>query len=107
MPTPYYRRAARKPAGHGRVIRIIAIVAVAAVVITGCGIFGPRLIHRCDNCDKTFFGTGYYANVLSDALASLHGSDGKILCRACAETNHALEILAGKSLDDFKRPLFG
>ena len=33
--------------------------------------------------------------------------DDKILCRECAESDHALEILTGKSLEDFKRPLFG
>ena len=87
--------------------RIIAIVLVLAVLVA-CGvIFIPRLVHHCDNCDKLFFGTGYSANIVTNTLSSFHGKDDKILCRECAESDHALEILTGKSLEDFKRPLFG
>lgn len=103
---PYYQRAKKKksnPRINGKVI-VIALVIILA--ITGGVIFTPRLVHHCDNCDKLFVGTGYYANGVSNALSSLNGNGDKILCRDCAETNHALEILAGKSLEDFRRPLF-
>lgn len=102
----HYRRP-KKNGGRPHVNgRMIAIVVVIALLIASGIVFAPRLVHRCDNCDKLFVGTGYYANVVSNALSALQGNDDKILCRDCAETNHALEILAGKSLDDFKRPLF-
>ncbi len=99
--------AQRRRMRAGRVGRIVAIVLVVAVIATAGFVFVPRLVHHCDNCDKLILGTGYSANVVSNALSSLSGTGDKILCRECAETNHALEIIAGKSLDDFKRPLFG
>ena len=86
--------------------RIIAAV-LAVVLLAGAVLLGFQLVHRCDNCDKVFFGTGYYANAITDALSTLNGNGEKLLCRECAETDHALEILAGKSLEDFRRPLFG
>ena len=102
----HYRRP-RKNSGKLHVNgRLIALVVVIALLITSGIVFIPRLVHRCDNCDKLFVGTGYYANVVSNTLSSLQGNEDKILCRDCAETNHALEILAGKSLEDFRRPLF-
>ncbi len=86
--------------------RIVAIVLIAAIVI-GIGVlFGPRLLHTCSNCDSFFVGTGYRANIVSNALTSLSGNESKILCRTCAEKNHAVAILAGKSLEDFRIPLF-
>lgn len=87
-------------------LRIIAELVIAAALITSGVIFLPRLVHHCDNCGSLFFGTGYYANTVSNALSSLRGKENKILCRGCAESNHSIEIALGESLDDFKRPLF-
>ena len=89
--------------GRSKIIVIILVV----LILAGAGIvFGPRLVHRCSNCDKVFVGTGYYANIISDAVTTLTGEDEKILCKDCAEDEHAVSIFAGKSVEDFKRPLF-
>ena len=89
-----------------KVMRLISIILVIAILVTGGIVLGPRLVHHCDNCDKLFVGTGYYANIISDSVSSLFGNDSKILCSECAEISHALELMAGKSLSDFRRPLF-
>lgn len=82
-----------------------ALVLVVAIVAAAV-IFVPRLTHTCDNCADFFVGTGYTANVVSNAITSLSGQEDKILCKDCAAREHALSIAAGKSLNDFKRPLF-
>ena len=98
------RRKARSRGGSG--LKAAAVVVVIALVVSLGVVFCPRLIHRCDNCDKLILGTGYYANVVSNAIGSLTGNAEKILCRDCAAREHAIAIAAGKSLSDFKRPLF-
>lgn len=80
----------------------IAIIAVAVVVLVSGIIFVPRLVHKCDDCGDIFIGTGYKANVVSD----LFSKDEQIICKECAETQHALSIALGKSVEDFKRGLF-
>lgn len=89
-----------------RPMRGIVTILVVAAVIAAAIVFVPRLTHTCDNCGDFFVGTGYTANVVSNALTSLSGQEDKILCKDCAAKEHALAITAGKSLDDFKRPLF-
>ena len=79
-----------------KIICVVLIVVLAAV-------FLPRLIHKCDNCEKIFVGTGYNANVISDLISDIQNKDEKILCKDCAEKEHPL---AGDSLKDYKRPLF-
>ena len=86
--------------------KVIALVLVAAILVAGGIVFVPRLVHHCSNCDKLILGTGYYANVVTNTLAGFNGNGEKILCRDCAEKDHSLEILAGKTLDEFRRPLF-
>ena len=106
-PQPYYRRVSKHSGTPlGILLKLLPIVLVAALLVS-CGVvFVPRLVHHCDNCDQLFFGTGYRANIVSNALSTITGKDNKILCRACAEKDHAIEILAGKSVEDFKLPLF-
>lgn len=79
-----------------KILAVVAVVAVLGVV------FVPRLVHECGDCGKTFFGTGYEPNLVSDLLTD----EDKVICKECAELEHALSILAGKSLDEFKRGLF-
>ncbi|MCR5783064.1 MAG: hypothetical protein K6G90_10065 [Clostridia bacterium] len=79
------------------IIVVIVLVAVLAIV------FVPRLVHKCDNCGKTFVGTGYSGNIISEALADRE----KILCKDCAEKEHAVSGFFGGSIEDYKRPLFG
>lgn len=87
-------------------IRTIAIIVAIAAVLVLAVVFVPRLTHHCDNCERFFIGTGYSAAALSDLVTSLTGQADKILCKDCAMQEHALEIGLGKSLDDFKLPLF-
>ena len=100
-----------KPARRGGsavsgIMPIIAVVLVLAIIVAAGVIFIPRLTHTCDNCGHFFFGTGYYANAVTNALTDWAGADSKILCLDCAVTEHALAIATGKSISDFERPLF-
>ena len=83
-------------------ITAVVVIAVVALLI----VFVPRLTHNCDNCDTFFIGTGYHANGVSNAVTSITGQEDKILCEECAAQEHALSIAFGKTLDEFKRPLF-
>ena len=84
----------------------IAIISAAAVVIIALGVFfGIKLIHRCDNCGKIFFGTGYVGSGLNQLVDRDY-----ICCKDCAEKKHAWEISifgGNHSLDEFKKPFFG
>lgn len=80
----------------------IVVIAVAVIVLVSGIIFVPRLSHKRDDCGNVFIGTGYKANVVSDFFSK----DEQIICRECAETQHALSIALGKSVEDFKRELF-
>lgn len=84
---------------------IVAAVLIVAIIVAAV-VFVPRLTHTCDNCADFFVGTGYTANIVSNAITSLSGQNDKILCKDCAAKEHALAIASGKSMDDFKRPLF-
>ena len=81
--------------------KIISLVVVVAIIVAGI-IFVPKIAHTCDDCEKFFLGAGYEPNIVEDFLSS----EGQIICKKCAEKQHALSIAMGKSLDDFKRDLF-
>ena len=93
-------------ASSRRIATVIIIVAAVALIAAFCIVLGPRLVHHCDNCDKLFFGTGYKANLISDALTTITGKESKVICRECAKKEHALSIASGASLEDFRIPLF-
>ena len=81
--------------------KIISLVVVVAII--GAGIlFVPKIAHTCDDCEKFFLGAGYEPNIVEDLLSS----EEQIICKKCAEKQHAISIAMGKSLDDFKRDLF-
>lgn len=81
--------------------KIISLVVVVAII--GAGIlFVPKIAHTCDDCGKFFLGAGYEPNIVEDLLSS----EEQIICKKCAEKQHAISISMGKSLDDFKRDLF-
>lgn len=82
--------------------KIISIAIVVVVVIIAGVVFIPRLAHTCDDCGEFFIGTGYEANVVSD----LFSKDEQIICKDCAEKQHAVTIALGKSVEDYKRKLF-
>ena len=81
--------------------KIISLVVVVAIVVAGI-VFIPEIAHTCDDCEKFFIGAGYEPNIIEDLLSD----EDQIICKACAEEQHALAIAAGKTLDDFKRDLF-
>ena len=88
-------------------IRSIIVALAVVVLIAAAVVLVPRLTHACDNCGDFFVGTGYTANAVSNVITSITGQEDKVLCEDCAIKEHALEIATGKSIDEFKRPLFG
>ena len=86
--------------------KLLAFVLVVAIIAGACAVFGPRLLHNCDNCGAFFIGTGYYTNIISSTLANLTGGEDKVICGDCAARDHALALAAGQSIEEFKRPLF-
>ena len=81
--------------------KVIIIVLILALIAAGI-VFVPRLCHDCDDCGEFFIGTGYEPN----AALGLVAEDIKVICETCAQEHHALEIAFGKTLEDFKLPLF-
>ena len=81
--------------------KIIALIVVIAIVVAGI-IFIPKITHNCDDCGKFFVGAGYEPNVVEDLLSE----EEQVICKGCAEEQHALAIMMGKSVNDFKRELF-
>lgn len=81
--------------------KIIAIVVAVVIVLMGI-FFVPRLCHTCDECDKFFIGAGYQPNIVNDLLSS----EKVVLCKDCAEKQHAVSLAMGKDLDDFKHDIF-
>lgn len=81
--------------------KIISLIIVIAVVIVGI-IFVPKITHTCDDCEKFFLGAGYEPNVLEDFISD----EKQIICKDCAEDQHAIAIAIGKSIDEFKYELF-
>ncbi len=81
--------------------KIVTIIIIAALVVAGI-VFGPKLIHTCDDCGKFFIGTGYEPNIVSDVLSE----DELTICKDCAEKQHALSSLIGQDVDDYKKSLF-
>ena len=81
--------------------KIISLVVVVAIIVAGI-LFVPKIAHTCDDCEKFFLGAGYEPNIVEDLLSS----EEQIICKKCAEKQHAISIAMGKSLDDFKRDLF-
>lgn len=81
--------------------KIVPIILVIIVIVAAV-IFCPKLMHTCDDCGKFFIGTGYEPNIIEDMLAS----EDMIICKDCAQEQHALSSLVGQSLDEYKIDLF-
>lgn len=81
--------------------KIISLAVIVVIVIVGI-VFVPKVVHTCDDCEKFFLGAGYEPSIVEDLLSS----EEQIICKKCAEEQHALSIAMGKSVDDFKRDLF-
>lgn len=81
--------------------KIVVFVMVIFIVVLGI-IFLPKVMHTCDDCGNFFMGVGYEPNVLGELLSN----EKQIICKDCAEEQHAVSIALGKSIDDFKYRLF-
>ena len=81
--------------------KMIALAVAVAIVVAGI-VFVPKLVHTCDDCGKFFVGTGYEPNIVQDLLSAKE----QVICKQCAEKQHALGIAMGKTVKDFKLPLF-
>lgn len=81
--------------------KIISLIVAAVIIVAGI-IFVPKLAHTCDSCDKFFVGVGYERNMVSSLIAEEDG----VICKECAELEHAVSIALGKSVEEFKRDLF-
>lgn len=81
--------------------KIISLVVVAVIVIAGV-VFIPKVTHTCDDCGKFFIGAGYEPNIVEDLISD----EEQIICKDCAEEQHAISIAMGKSLDNYKREIF-
>lgn len=81
--------------------KIISLVVVAVIVIAGV-VFIPKVTHTCDDCGKFFIGAGYEPNIVEDLISD----EEQIICKDCAEEQHAISIAMGKSLDNYKKEIF-
>lgn len=81
--------------------KLISFVLVIAIIAAGI-VLAPKIAHTCGDCEKFFIGAGYEPNVVEDLLSDTE----QIICKECAEKQHALAIALGKSVDEFKRDLF-
>ena len=81
--------------------KIITSVLVM-VLVFACARVAPKVVHKCDDCGNYFVGAGYEANVVEDMLTD----EEQIICKECAEKQHAVAIALGKSVEDYKRDLF-
>ncbi len=80
-----------------------AVVVVIIVVVLGI-IFIPKLCHTCDDCEDFFVGRGYEPIAIAEWFTD--EDEDYTICKDCAEKHHAIEILAGADVDDFKKDLF-
>ena len=78
----------------GTILLIVVLLAAAVFLAT-------RLVNSCSDCEKRFFGLGYEGNLIDQAV----DEEEQILCEDCARKHHALSLLAGKELDEYKRIL--
>ena len=78
--------------------QVIAVALIVGLLV----FFGPKLIHKCDDCGKIFVGTGYTPN----AVENIVNSDQEIICKECAEKQHAVAGFFDGDIEDYRRGLF-
>ena len=98
------------------IIAYIGIIAVVLVITVAAGAFIASAVHKCDECEATFYGSGYYKEkdsegVVGSLIGSLLGGsqavpletvEGVVICRNCAENNISVQTYL-RDVDDFKR----
>ncbi len=82
--------------------KIITTVLSVAIVLLACLIVGAKLLHTCSDCGDFFVGTGYEPGIIAETFVKETG----VICKYCAEKQHALEIALGKTVEDFRIGLF-
>jgi len=75
---------------------------VTAVVVLVLLLYIPYYVNRCYDCEKVFVGVGYEPNILSEIIYEHE----PVICKECAENQHVLSIALGKSVEEFRKPLF-
>lgn len=86
-----------RSSGKTKTGTILLVIVLLAIVV----FLAARLVNSCSDCEKRFFGLGYEGNLVDQAV----DEEEQILCEECARKHHALSLLAGKELDEFKRVL--
>ncbi len=72
---------------------------IGIIVILFLVTYIPQFAHICTDCETFFIGTGYEPNIIADMISAEEG----ILCKECAEKQHAITTGLGKSLDDYRK----
>lgn len=72
------------------------------VVLLAIIYFAPKLVHKCDDCNKWFVGPGYKANIIANVISD----DNQTICKDCAEIQHKIEITLGKSISEYRKEVF-
>ena len=75
---------------------------VTAVVVLVLLLYIPYYVNRCYDCEKVFVGVGYEPNIISEII----NEHEPVICKECAEKHHVLSIALGKSVEEFRKPLF-
>lgn len=75
---------------------------ITILILALIGVYCPYYIHTCADCDELFFGPGYDSNILVETFSE----EERIICKECAEIHHAVTSLLGKSVEEYRRPLF-
>lgn len=95
---------------------VISVVAGVLAVVIASGAIVLANVHKCDDCQKSFFGSGYYkekeaAGVLGSLFGSVFGDtegvqleteEDIIICRECAMNNVSVKSEL-RTVDEFKR----
>ncbi len=95
---------------------MISVIAAVLVVVIAAGAVVIANVHKCDDCNTTFFGSGYYkekdsAGVLGSLFGSIFGDtegvqveteEDVIICRECAMNNASVKAEL-RPVEEFKR----
>lgn len=95
---------------------LISLVSAMLVIVVIAGAVFAFGTHKCDDCSKRFFGSGYYKEdaaqgVISSALGSLFGDtegisvktvEGVIICQECAKNNPSVKTEL-RTVKEFRR----
>lgn len=108
------RREEIKKKQKTKLIISVAAAALAVVIILSTAVL--MNVHKCDDCNKTFFGSGYYkekeaAGVLGSLFGSVFGDtegvsvekeEDVIICKECAMNNVSVKSEL-RPVEEFKR----